>query len=75
MTKLPVISGKKLIKILTKIGYYIRDQKGSHVHLRHPIRKPLTIPAHKTIARGTLRAIIRDADLTVDEFLRLLKEI
>ncbi|UCE38627.1 MAG: type II toxin-antitoxin system HicA family toxin [Thermoplasmata archaeon] len=75
MTKLPVISGKKLIKVLTKFGYYIRDQKGSHVHLRHPIRKPLTVPAHKTIARGTLRAIIRDADLTVDEFLQILEEI
>jgi predicted RNA binding protein YcfA (HicA-like mRNA interferase family) len=75
MTKLPVISGKKLIKVLTKLGYYVRDQKGSHVHLRHPIRRPLTIPAHKTIARGTLRAIIRDADLTVKEFLNLLEEI
>ena len=75
MTKLPLISGKKLIKILIKIGYYVRDQKGSHIHLRHPIRNPLTVPAHKTIARGTLRAIIRDADLTVDEFLQLLKEI
>lgn len=75
MTKLPVISGKKLIKILTKLGYYVRDQKGSHVHLRHPIRKPLTVPAHKTIARGTLRAIISDADLTVKEFLKLLEEM
>ncbi len=75
MTKLPVISGKELIKVLTKIGYYVRDQKGSHVHLRHPIRRPLTVPAHKTIARGTLRAIIRDADLTVDEFLQMLEEI
>lgn len=75
MTKLPVISGKKLMKVLTIMGYYVRDQKGSHIHLRHPIRKPLTVPAHKTIARGTLRAIIKDADLTVDEFLQLLKEI
>ncbi len=75
MTKLPVISGKKLIRVLTKLGYYVRDQKGSHVHLRHSIRRPLTVPAHKTIARGTLRAIIRDADLAVEEFLRLLEEI
>jgi predicted RNA binding protein YcfA (HicA-like mRNA interferase family) len=75
MTKLPVISGKKLIKVLTKLGYYVRDQKGSHVHLRHSIRKPLTVPAHKTIARGTLRAIIRDAGLSIDEFLKLLNEL
>jgi len=75
MTKLPVISGKQLIKALSKLGYYVRDQRGSHVHLRHPIRKPLTIPAHRTIAKGTLRAIIKDAEITVDEFMELLKEI
>ena len=44
--KLPVASGKDVIKALSKIGYYVRDQKGSHVHLRHPYRKPLTLPDH-----------------------------
>jgi len=39
--KLPVVSGKETIKALSKIGYYIRDQKGSHVHMRHPIKRPL----------------------------------
>ena len=50
----------------------MRDQKGSHVHLRHPDRPPLTIPLHREVARGTLRAIIRDAGLTVEEFLESL---
>jgi len=72
MTRLPVLSGREVVKALSKIGYYVRDQKGSHVHLRHPTRQPLTIPAHDEIARGTLRAIIRDAGLTVEEFLDLL---
>ena len=72
MTKLPVLSGKKLIKALSKIGYYVRDQKGSHIHLRHPIRRPLTVPAHKTIARGTLKEILKDAEISVDELLELL---
>ncbi len=72
LTKLPVVSGKEVIKALSKIGYYVRDQKSSHVHLRHPHRKPLTIPYHDEIARGTLRAIIKEADLTVKEFMRLL---
>jgi predicted RNA binding protein YcfA (HicA-like mRNA interferase family) len=71
--QLPVISGQQLIKAFGKIGYYVRSQKGSHVHLRHPVRPPLTIPAHKEIARGTLRAIIRQAGFTVDEFSELLK--
>ena len=72
MTKLPVVSGKDVLKVLMKLGYYVRDQKGSHVHMRHPYRKPLTIPLHATIAKGTLRAIIKEAELTVGEFTKLL---
>jgi predicted RNA binding protein YcfA (HicA-like mRNA interferase family) len=71
MTRLPVISGRQLIKVLQKSGYSIRDQKGSHIHLRHPVNPPLTVPDHTTIARGTLRAIIREAGLSMDEFLEL----
>jgi predicted RNA binding protein YcfA (HicA-like mRNA interferase family) len=70
--KLPVVSAKEIIKALSKIGYYVRDQKGSHVHLRHSYRKPLTIPDHPEIARGTLRGIIKEAGLTVEDFLELL---
>lgn len=74
MSKLPVVSGKEVIKALGKIGYYVRTRESSHVHLRHSSRKPLTIPDHKEIARGTLRTIIRASDLTVTEFIRLLKK-
>jgi len=73
MSRLPFISGKKLVKILKKCGYYIRDQRGSHIHMRHPVKPLLTIPNHKTIAKGTLRAIIREAELSVEEFLELLE--
>ena len=72
MSKLPVLSGKELIRLLLKIGYWIRDQEGSHIHLRHPWRKPLTVPNHKTIARGTLRTIVKEANLTRGEFEKLL---
>ena len=68
MSKLPVISGKELIKVLMKTGYYIRDQEGSHIHLRHPQKLPLTVPNHREIARGTLRTIIRDSGLSLKEF-------
>ena len=71
MSKLPVVSGKKTIKALMKIGYYIRDRESSHIHLRHSTKKPLTIPDHKEIAKGTLRAIIRTAELRVEEFIKL----
>ena len=72
MKKLPVVSGSKAIKALMKMGYYVREQEGSHIHLRHPSRKPLTIPNHKEIAKGTLRQIIKNTDLTVEEFRKLL---
>jgi predicted RNA binding protein YcfA (HicA-like mRNA interferase family) len=70
--KLPLLSGKDVIKALGKLGYMVNDQKGSHIHLRNPVRRPLTIPNHLEVARGTLRIIIKDADLTVEKFLELL---
>ena len=70
--KLPILSGKDVVKALGKLGYTINDQKGSHIHLRHPVRRPLTVPNHPEIARGTLRIIIKDADLSVENFLELL---
>lgn len=73
MSKLPVVSGKEAIKALVKLGYWVRGRESSHIHLRHSHRQPLTIPDHKEIARGTLRAIIRAAGLTTEEFNRLLK--
>jgi len=74
MSKLPVLSASKLIKVLSELGYYTDHQTGSHIILRQnkpPFRR-LTIPNHKEIAKGTLNAIIEDAGLTRDEFLALL---
>ena len=62
------ISGKELLKILLKKGYWIRDQKGSHVHLRHSINFPITIPNHKQISIGTLKAIIKATNLKEEDF-------
>ncbi|MDD3136667.1 MAG: type II toxin-antitoxin system HicA family toxin [Methanoregula sp.] len=70
--KLPILSGKEVVKALGKLGYTVNDQKGSHIHMRHSVRRPLTIPNHPEVARGTLRIIIKDADLTVEKFLELL---
>ena len=72
MSKLPILSGSEVVAILVHLGYSIRDQKGSHIHLRHLSRKPLTIPNHKEIARGTLRQILRDAGIAVHEFQKLM---
>lgn len=72
MTKLPVVSGMEVLKALSRIGYYVRDQKGSHVHLRHPEKPPLTIPMHKELDRRTLKSIIKVAEISVEELIDLL---
>lgn len=75
MPKLPAVSGKEAVKALGKLGYEIDHQTGSHVILRHkdPPYRRLTVPNHKEIAKGTLRAIIRQSGLTRDEFMELVK--
>jgi predicted RNA binding protein YcfA (HicA-like mRNA interferase family) len=73
--KLPVVSGDKLIRALSKFGYVVVRQKGSHVRLRHPAdpqRLPITVPLHDEIAFGTLRRILRDAAVTVEQLLSAL---
>lgn len=72
--KLPVVSGREAIARFEKIGYRNVRQKGSHVRLLHPTdasRKPLTVPDHKTLGRGLLRKLLRDAQVSVEDFLRL----
>lgn len=73
MSALPRISGREVVRALKKIGYEQDRQRGSHMILRQtdsPHRR-VTVPDHKEIAKGTLRAIIREVGLTVDEFKAL----
>ncbi len=67
--KLPVLSAREVIKALAKHGYYIHNQKGSHIHLRHVTKPPLTVPNHGELSRGTLKEIISVAGLQVEDFL------
>ncbi len=73
MSKLPNISGKVCIKALEKIGFYQKRRESSHIILRrdNPLVQ-VVVPDHQELAKGTLRAIIRDADLSVEEFVSLL---
>ena len=60
MPKRPVISGKKLVKALTKLGYEVVRQRGSHItlhRLRESEKHMITIPLHKELAKGTLSDI------------------
>jgi predicted RNA binding protein YcfA (HicA-like mRNA interferase family) len=74
MTKLPTITGEELIAALEKAGFYIVRQKGIHVRMKHEDNRVVSIPCHsgKTIGKGLLVKIIRDADLTKDELIELL---
>jgi predicted RNA binding protein YcfA (HicA-like mRNA interferase family) len=69
---LPVISGLTCIRALAKLGYAEARRKGSHVRLTCPGRSPVTVPLHDQLDRGTLRSIIRTADVSVEEFIALL---
>ena len=74
MPKLPVISGIEVVKALSKIGYEVDHQTGSHIILRqnkYPHRR-LTVPNPTEIAKGTLRGLIKLAGLTLEEFMELL---
>jgi predicted RNA binding protein YcfA (HicA-like mRNA interferase family) len=72
MSRLPLCSGQDAIRAFQKLGYQVDHQTGSHIILRHPQMRRLTVPNHRELAKGTLRALIREAGLTKDEFLNLL---
>lgn len=73
--RIPQISGKELIKILSKCGFRIIRQKGSHVRLENKIHGDLikiTVPMHPKLKKGTLSRIIKDSKISEEEFLNYL---
>ncbi len=66
------ISGRKMIKVLEKIGYNVIRTKGSHVRLKHPSRSSVTVPLHKELGIGLTSKILKDAELTQEELKKLL---
>jgi predicted RNA binding protein YcfA (HicA-like mRNA interferase family) len=77
MSQLKPLPAEKVIKVLTKIGFELRRQRGSHVILKNDEGIVVVVPVHpgEEIGRGLLMKIIRQAGLTKDEFLELLEEI
>jgi len=59
MAKFPILSGREIIKFLRKIGYRQIRQRGSHIRLIRPNKKPITVPNYKIVSKGLLRKIIR----------------
>jgi predicted RNA binding protein YcfA (HicA-like mRNA interferase family) len=74
MAGLPVVSGSEAAKAFRKLGFSIHHQTGSHIVLyrEHPERRHLSVPNHRELAPGTLRALIKAAGITVEDFVNLL---
>jgi predicted RNA binding protein YcfA (HicA-like mRNA interferase family) len=73
MGRLGNISGREAVRAFERAGWQVIGQVGSHIVLIKPgLRVNLSIPQHKELSVGTLRALIRNAGLTVEEFLDLL---
>lgn len=85
VSKLTPVDYEKVVKALTNIGYVVNNQKGSHIVMRLSEKEKyvslfgcrknevmVVVPAHKPIGKGMLRTIIKEVDLSVDEFNKLL---
>jgi predicted RNA binding protein YcfA (HicA-like mRNA interferase family) len=76
VTRLPLVDAQALEKILLSLDFKKVRQKGSHAFYRHPDGRTTTIPHHRgrVIARPLLREILREIDMTIEEYLTLLGE-
>lgn len=73
MPKLPVISGKKALRVFEKDGWIYKRKHGSHmIMVKSGVRVTLSIPDHRELDRGLLRGLISDAGITVQQFIELL---
>ena len=73
MARLPVISGDDFVTAVARIGFSVDRTEGSHIILIGPTGRRLSVPRHRELGRGLLRALIRDAGLTREAFLDLLR--
>lgn len=70
MPLLPPLSGQEVVRIFNLLGWIVARQRGSHiVMVKEGSIATLSIPDHKEVAKGTLRSLIRNAGITVEEFL------
>ena len=70
--RLPVVSGQDAIRALRAAGFRQISQRGSHVKVRNDKGLTAIVPLHRELAPGTLHSVLRQADLSVEEFAELL---
>lgn len=70
MPSLPVLSGKEVVRVFESFGWSVARQRGSHIIMtKEGEIVTLSVPDHKEVAKGTLRSLVRSANLTADEFV------
>lgn len=74
MTRLPRLKGKEVVRTLKKAGFNVTRTRGRHVFLKHPDGRAMTVPNHsgETIGVGLMAAILRDVQMSSEEFPKLL---
>jgi predicted RNA binding protein YcfA (HicA-like mRNA interferase family) len=75
MPPVPAVSGERLVRALERAGFTVTRVSGSHHRLKHPDGRATTVPVHagRDVPKGTLRAVLQDTGLTVDELIRFLR--
>jgi len=72
--QIPLLSGREVVKIFSRLGWEIARQRGSHIILvKEGHIATLSVPDHREVARGTLRSLITRSGLNIEEFLNTLK--
>ncbi len=74
MTGLPRLKGKEIVRTLERAGFIVDRTRGSHVRLKHPDGRVTSVPVHagEIVGPGLLRSILRDVEMSVEDFLKLL---
>lgn len=74
MSRLPRLKGREVIRALESAGFLVERVRGSHFRLKHSDGRVTSVPVHagEIIGPGLLRSILRDVDISVEDFLKLL---
>jgi predicted RNA binding protein YcfA (HicA-like mRNA interferase family) len=71
--KLPLLSGRHVVKTLERLGFVEVHRKGSHVKMKHKDGRVIVFPFHDEVDRFTLKGALRDAEFDVDEFIKIIR--
>lgn len=71
--KLPLLSGRQVLRALERLGFQEIIRKGSHLKMKHVDGRLIVFPFHDEIDRFTLKGALKDAEIEVEDFLKVLR--